>query len=276
MGSVQLTPVVSVNDKPARRDPARKQRAEIVYPESDGKPMADNTKQFRYIVTIHAGLTALFANQPDVFIAGDLLWYPVEGDNRLRMAPDVMVAFGRPQGDRGSYLQWREDGIAPQVVFEILSPGNRAAEMERKFQFYDHFGVEEYYIYDPDRGRLRGWLRGRYGLQPIAEMDGWVSPRLGIRFMLDGDELVLLRPDGARFETYLELQTRADSARDRAEAEEVRAEVERVRADAERMRADAEQARADAERGRAEVERARADLLAAQLRALGIDPTEVV
>jgi Uma2 family endonuclease len=267
VNSVQITPVVSVKDKPARRDAARKQRAEIVYPESDGKPMADNTKQFRYIVTIHAGLTALFASQPDVFIAGDLLWYPVEGNNRLRMAPDTMVAFGRPQGDRGSYLQWREEGIAPQVVFEILSPGNRAAEMDRKYQFYDHFGVEEYYIYDPDRGLLRGWLRGRHGLQPIAEMLGWVSPRLGIRFMLDGDELVLYRPDGARFETYLELQERAD-------AERVRAETERHRAETERSRAETERSRAEHERSRADAERARADRLAAQLRALGVDPAE--
>jgi Uma2 family endonuclease len=133
--------------------------------------------------------------------------------------------------------------------------------MERKFQFYDHFGVEEYYLYDPDRGRLRGWLRGRRGLEPIAEMTGWVSPRLSIRFMLDGDELVLYRPDGARFETYLELQERADTERSRADTERLRAETERQRAELERSRADAE--------------RARADQLAAQLRALGVDPAEV-
>lgn len=265
MSSVQLTPVESVKPKPARRNAARNQRADIVYPESDGKPMADNTKQFRYIVTIHAGLTALFADRPDVFIAGDLLWYPVEGDNRTRIAPDVMVAFGRPQGDRGSYLQWREDGIAPQVVFEILSPGNREAEMVRKLRFYDHFGVEEYYLYDPDRGRLQGWLRGPRGLEPIPALIGWISPRLRIRFALDGDDLVLYRPDGARFETYLELQERADAERHRADAE-------RHRADAERRRADAERHRAETERHRADAEQARAERLAVQLRALGFDP----
>ncbi len=32
-----------------------------------------------------------------------------------------MVVFGRPKGDRGSYKQWLENQIAPQVVFEILS-----------------------------------------------------------------------------------------------------------------------------------------------------------
>ena len=48
-------------------------QANIIYPESDGQPMADNTKQFRHIVTIQGGLDALFQNDPNVFVAGDLL-----------------------------------------------------------------------------------------------------------------------------------------------------------------------------------------------------------
>mgnify|MGYP003587418935 FL=1 len=35
----------------------------------------------------------------------------------------------QPLGYRGSYIQHREAGIAPQVVFEVLSLGNRRAEM---------------------------------------------------------------------------------------------------------------------------------------------------
>jgi hypothetical protein len=34
-------------------------------------------------VTIKGGLDALFDNRADVFAAGDLLWYPVEGNNLL-------------------------------------------------------------------------------------------------------------------------------------------------------------------------------------------------
>lgn len=52
-----------------------------------------------------------------------LLWYPVESHPEIRTAPDVLVVFGRPKGHRGSYKQWEEDNIPPQVVFEILSPG---------------------------------------------------------------------------------------------------------------------------------------------------------
>ena len=86
----------------------------IVYPDSDGKPMAENTLQFRWIVTIEGGLESLFARDPQVFVAGDLLWYPVEGKPKIRTAPDAMVAFGRPKGRRGSYKQWEEGGIAPR------------------------------------------------------------------------------------------------------------------------------------------------------------------
>ena len=96
------------------------------YPDSDGQPMADNTKQFRWIVVIKENLERLFASDVDVFIAGDLLWYPVEGDPKQRQAPDVMVVFGRPKADRGSYQQWKEGANAPQVEFAIFSPGIRS------------------------------------------------------------------------------------------------------------------------------------------------------
>jgi Uma2 family endonuclease len=128
--------------------PARK--AEIDYPSSDGKPLADNTKQARWIILLDTALAGLFRRDKDVFVAADLNWYPVEGEPIVN-APDVLVAFGRPKGDRPSYKQWEEDGVAPQVVFEILSPGNDVFEMARKLQFYDDYGVEEYYLYDPRR-----------------------------------------------------------------------------------------------------------------------------
>lgn len=153
----------------------------IFYPERDGKPIAENTKQFRYIVTIKEGVEALFGEQADVFVAGDLFWYPMEGHPEIVTAPDALVAFGRPKGDRRSYQQWQEGDVAPQVVFEVLSPSNTWSEMMRKFQFYDRYGVEEYYLYDADRGELSGWLRRGEHLQEIPEMQGWTSPRLGVR-----------------------------------------------------------------------------------------------
>jgi Uma2 family endonuclease len=192
-------------------------KEQIVYPESDGKPMADNTKQFRWIVTLEGGFEALFRDREDVFVAGDLFWYPVEGRPDIRMAPDVMIVFGRPKGDRPSYKQWEEENIAPQVVFEVLSPSNSLLEMAKKLEFYDRYGVEEYYLYDPEHGDFTGWIRGEDGrLRVIDEIQGWVSPRLGVRFEIEDGELRVIRPDGQRFMTYLELQQQAEHERQRA------------------------------------------------------------
>lgn len=222
----------------------RAPRPAVVYPDSDGQPMAENTLQYEWIVTIKGNLDGLFRDDPDVFVAGDLLWYPVEGHPEIAAAPDTLVAFGRPKGYRGSYKQFEEGGIAPQVVFEILSPGNRAAEMVRKFRFYEQYGVEEYYIYDPDEPLLTGYRRRGDVLEPIPQMHGWVSPRLGIRFDTANGELQIFRPDGGRFLTFVEMTE-----------------------EAERRQRDAHAARADADAARAETERLRA-----KLRALGIDP----
>jgi Uma2 family endonuclease len=195
---------------------------DVEYPENDGKPMAENTTQYRWIVTIQGNFERLFRDQADVFVAGDLLWYPVEGDPTTCTAPDTMIVFGRPKGDRSSYMQWLEDGIAPQVVWEVLSPGNRPGEIREKLEFYQRYGVEEYYQYDPDRGDLRGWLRDGEELRPIQSIQGWISPRTGVRMSLAGTELALHYPDGKSFLTFGEwvaLQEQAASRADRLAAQ---------------------------------------------------------
>ncbi len=200
-----MSTVVTGSNKPA-----------VIYPVSDSLPMSDSTRQFREIMTIQGGLDVLYRNDPNVFVAGNLLWYPVEGDNTIRTAPDAMVVFGRPKGDRGSYLLWREGNIAPQVVFEVQSPGNRAGKLTNKFRFYDRYGVEEYYLWDPDEIELSGWSRGEQGLNAIAEMNGWVSPRLKVMFEVAAGSLNLYGPDGKRFATYVELADQAAQAAERA------------------------------------------------------------
>ena len=120
--------------------------------------------------------------------------------------------LGRPPIHRGAYLQWREAKIPPHVVFKVLSPGNRAGNMARKFDFYQAHGVEEYYVYDPDDGGQSGWRREGGLLRPVREMEGWVSPRLGVRFDLAGVHLVLTGPYGKRFLSCLELVERVEQA----------------------------------------------------------------
>jgi Uma2 family endonuclease len=256
----------------------RPPRPAVVYPDSDGNPIAENTLQFEWIVTIKEGIDTVYRDDPDVFVAGDLLWYPVEGDPKTRVAPDTLVAFGRPKGYRGSYKQWEEGGIAPHVVFEVLSPGNRPDEMLAKFRFYERFGVEEHYIYDPDEITFSGWLRRGAGLEQIGEINGWTSPRLGVRFQLTEEEFIIFGPDGRRFQTFGELARERDlveQQRDRAQQERDLAVRQRDGETEQRIlfeqQLDQErQKRAEAEEQRSSAQR-RAELLAAKLRALGID-----
>ncbi|GAB4467778.1 MAG: Uma2 family endonuclease [Armatimonadaceae bacterium] len=193
-------------------------KSEVIYPENDGNPIAENTLQFEYITVIHGGLDARFAEDPDVFVAADNLWYPVQGHPEICTAPDVYVVFGRPKGHRGSYQQWREGNIAPQVVFEILSPGNRVGEVVAKWVFYNRYGVEEYYLYDPQRNDLSVWIRNTESgqLEEVEAVSGFVSPRLQVRFEQDEERLRLFHPNGEPFQTFRELMAERDALANRA------------------------------------------------------------
>lgn len=219
-------------------------KPEMVYPESDGLPLSDNTRQFRWIMTIQGGLDAQYLDDANVFVAGNLLWYPVQNNNKIRCAPDVFVAIGRPKGDRGSYLQWLEGDVAPQTVFEIVSPSNSAGVLTEKFRFYERYRVEEYYLYDPQENLLDGWIREKKLLSKIERMDGWVSPLLGIRFDMSGDELRVFGRDGQEFVATPEAVRQRDIER-RAKEKALQEK---------------------------EQERQRAEKLAAQLKSLGVEP----
>lgn len=230
------------------------------YADMDGLPMADSTVQFEWIVYIKKGLDWLFSDDPQVFVGGNLLWYPIEGDPKRRQAPDVMVVFGRPKRNRGSYQQWLEADIPPQVVFEVVSYGNTIPEMTCKFQFYDRHGVEEYYIYDPDRASLGGFIRQDGEFEAIDSMDGWVSPYLGVGFGLQDGRLELVRPNGQPFETYEQLAARAEEERERADQESLHNEAAQEQI---------LQLEEQLNQQRAEVQRLRS-----HLKLLGVDPDQ--
>ncbi|MBD2041300.1 Uma2 family endonuclease [Microcoleus sp. FACHB-672] len=197
---------------------------QIIYPSSDDKPMADSTIQYRWITQIKGGCDAIFKDDPNVFVAGDLFWYPVEGNSNICQAPDVMVVFGRGKSDRKSYRQWHEENITPQVIFEVRSESDSQTKMDKKLVFYNRYGVEEYYLYDPADKDLRGWRRTDGLLDVIDPMIGWVSPRLGVRFELGDEGLELYAPNGEKFVDYLELYQQREQERQEKELAQQRAE----------------------------------------------------
>ena len=226
----------------------------VFYPESDGKPMAEGSEQGYWVRLIEGGLEDMFADDPNVFVEGDLLWYPVKGKPGVTAAPDAMVVFGRPKGKRKSYIQYLEQNIAPHVCFEIRSFSNSVKEMTAKQKFYDQHGVEEYYMYDPKNGALEGWLRnkadGKFKL--IAQMKGWVSPRLKVRFELTDKELQLFDANGESFLSYVEARRLQRQTQERADTARLQADLEYERAEQEYRRAEQAQRRVEQEHKRAE------------------------
>lgn len=234
----------------------------IIYPESDGQPLGENTLQVHWIVMLFNGFQGLFRDRSDVLVAADLFWYPVEGHPEIVTAPDVMIALGRPAGHRPSYRQWLENDTPPQVVIEVLSPGNRPAEMQNKLEFYDQYGVAEYYLYDPESDRLTIWHRSGASLHKVPQAHGWLSPRLGVRFDCPANApMRILHPDGTAFLSYQELLAKTEAYAERANSAQKQATEARRKATQERRKALEEQRRADA--------------LARKLRELGIDPDSI-
>jgi Uma2 family endonuclease len=245
--------------------------AEVFYPYSDGKPMAESTRQQDWIFKLIGNLRILFRDRDDVFVAGDQFWYPVKDHPEIVQAPDAYVVFGRPKGHRPSYKQWEEGDVPMTVVFEVLSPSNTTSEMADKLEWYSEHRVEEYYVVDPETDRVTAYRRGAVTLVGVDPVHNYASPRLGIRFDLSGPELVVRYPDGRPFVATEELDGQRRDAERRAEDEHKRAEDEHKRAEDEHKRAEGEHKRAEGEHKRANeaIERAdRAERRAARLAAL--------
>ena len=65
----------------------------IVYPESDGKPMAETDVHRDLMVDFIRMLQHHFRDEP-IYVSGNLLIYYEEGTVRKSVSPDVFVAHG--------------------------------------------------------------------------------------------------------------------------------------------------------------------------------------
>jgi Uma2 family endonuclease len=163
-------------------------RAEIYYPESDGKPMAEADLHRNEMFEIIDMLARRYADAPDVYVSGNLFLYYEEGNPRAVVAPDVLLVFGVPKRLRRTYKLW-EEGVPPAVVIEVRSRKTRREDLSTKMALYPQLGIGEYYLYDPEGEYLRPALRG---------------------FQLLGDGYEIMVPDGtgALRSTHLGLDLR--------------------------------------------------------------------
>ena len=203
--------------------------AAIRYPETDGKPMGETDIHIAQIIDLLFALTRYFREDPQVYVAADLLLYYVEGDPKEFVVPDVFVVRGVPKGQRRIYRLW-EEGRAPDVVFEITSASTRREDLGTKRVLYADLGVKEYFVFDPTgedlRPPLRAFRLSGSEYQPLKEPV--FSEVLGLELQIVDKHLRLFDPrTGKRLLTPAE----ADAAREAAEVE-----VERLRAELEKLK----------------------------------------
>src|SRR5436853_3143503 len=109
---------------------------EVYYPERDGKPLGETDK---HIVATHYLLDvfkARYADNLDVYVAGDNMMYYEEGNPRKCVSPDVYVVFGVPNHLRRVYKTW-EEGRYPDVIFELTSRQTRLEDERKKLPIYE-------------------------------------------------------------------------------------------------------------------------------------------
>jgi Uma2 family endonuclease len=210
---------------------------QIHYPESDGKPLGETDVHIDAMIYLREALRDHFRDDPQMYVAGNMLLYYEEGNPAACVAPDVFVVQGVAKGQRRTYRLW-DEGQPPAVVFEITSRGSRLEDLGIKRAVYAMLGVQEYFLYDPLGEYLRPSLQG-YWLQeeeyqrllPGAE-GGFVSQALGLELWIENARLRVFNLDtGERLLTPAEaLVARRVAA---AEIKQMRAEIARLRGKAE-------------------------------------------
>ncbi len=256
----QLTPSVSARDMT------------IIYPTSDGEPVAETYVHLWAIVTtlevLRIYIKTLAQEQgippatEGTVLANQYLFYE-QNNPKSCVAPDVMVIPRVNRGGRDSYKIW-EEGQLPSIVFEMTSKSTQRDDQEQKKELYARLGILEYWLFDPKGEWIKEQLMG-YRLEqgvylPITDLRSNVlGLSLKVEVMEQGAIIGFYRLD-----TGKKLLTPDEQIEARIDAEH--------RADQElQTRIEAEQRANQEALARQQAERI-ADSLRARLRALGIDP----
>jgi hypothetical protein len=89
---------------------------EVVYPSSDGRPVAETPIHRKNLLLTIDVLEDWFAAEPLVYVSGNMFVYYVQGDKWKHVSPDVFVVRGVPKDKpRDYYLVW-EEGASPDLV----------------------------------------------------------------------------------------------------------------------------------------------------------------
>jgi Uma2 family endonuclease len=229
-------------------------------------PMASSLHYMQLLLLV-SGLEWHWRDQQDFFIGADLNIYFSRqqlrsGESR---GPDFFLVKNTEKRPRNSWVVWEEDGRYPNLIIELLSDSTAKADRTlKKVLYQDRFRTCEYFWFSPQSLEFAGFRLGSSGYEPIEPTpQGWRwSQELDLYLGIQDRQLRYFSPDGQL------VPTPAEAAQQQIQL----ADQETQRADQETQRADQQTQRADQQTQRADQETQRADRLAAQLRALGMEP----
>ena len=167
---------------------------EIIYPSSDGEPLAETYVHLYAILVTLEILKQYLQGQQATVLADQFLYY-AQGFPRLRVAPDVMVIFNVAPGGRNNYKIWEEKQV-PSVIFEITSEGTKDKDTGFKKTLYEQLGVREYWLFDPKGDWIENKLKGyRLEKEEYEEIADSRSEVLGLRLEVESELIAFYRED---------------------------------------------------------------------------------
>ncbi len=121
----------------------------IVYPESDGEPMAETPKHLQAMTDCMDVLRSHFRRFTDVYIGGNMFLYYEEENPRKSISPDVFMVRGVSKKEIRTYKTWEQPPTL-DFVLEVASPSTYAKDFNEKMEIYAKIlQVKAYCIYDP-------------------------------------------------------------------------------------------------------------------------------
>jgi Uma2 family endonuclease len=255
----------------------------VLYPESDGQPMAESDATRDYLMYAVEVLRLHFQSRRQVYVSGNLFIYYEQGNPKGVVSPDVFVVFGVSAKPRKTYKTWQESGKLPSFVLEITSQTTKTKDEKDKPNLYQSLGIQEYFQYDPTNDYLQPQLKGRHLVNGVYEPLPMQYTQEGTPFIASkslGLDLQLINPYGIlgvaplpkalRFydpQTSLLLPTRQEVEHqlERVQQERDTAQQERDTVQQERDTAQQERDTAQQERDTAQQERDAAQKMNQQL-----------
>ncbi len=102
-------------------------------------------------------------------------------NNKNAFQPDIVFVSNK------NFSILKEDGIygAPDFVIEVLSPGTRQYDLNKKKSAYEKAGVAEYWVVDPLTKECLGFVAKSGSFEALKKQkDKFKSPMLGLTFKL--------------------------------------------------------------------------------------------